>query len=75
MFSSFVDHCNSNKLRLFLTHVFDSDKLIFLDLVLSHDQNVITTSNHIKPTGGNSYLHFESCHLGKQRFPMASFID
>lgn len=62
VFTSFVAHCNANNLGLSFTHVLDPNELVFLDLVLFHDQQAILTRNHTKPTSGNSYFHFDSCH-------------
>lgn len=74
-FSSFVAHCNNNSMGLSFTHVLDSEELVFLDLTLSHDATTIVTSNHVKPTGGNSYLHYTSCHhpSWKKNIPKGQF--
>lgn len=62
LFSSFVAYCNGNLLGLYFTYEINQKELVFLDLVLSHDKDTIITSNHNKPTSGNSYLHYNSCH-------------
>lgn len=58
----FIDHCNQNNMGLTFTSVQNQDSLAFLDLLLCHDQQTIYTQNYNKPTAGNSYLHFKSCH-------------
>lgn len=75
VFSSFVTHCNANALGLSFTHVIDSHELVFLDLVLSHEGDRIISKNHIKPTSGNSYLHYKSCHhpAWKRNIPAGQF--
>lgn len=75
VFSSFVAHCNNNSMGLSFTHVLDTHELVFLDLTLSHDDATITTTNHVKPTGGNSYLHYTSCHhpMWKKNIPRGQF--
>lgn len=59
---SFVKHCNCNSLGLSFTHVIDPEKLIFLDLELFHSESEIHATNFVKPTAGNSYIHYQSCH-------------
>lgn len=75
VFPSFVAHCNANPSGFSFTHVRDPNELAFLDLVLTHDHSVIVTKNHIKPTSGNSYLYFDSCHhpTWKQNIPRGQF--
>lgn len=58
----FVSHCNNNDLGLSFTSVHNVDSLSFLDLELFHDNTHICSRNYTKPTAGNSYLHFDSCH-------------
>lgn len=62
LFESFDTYCNDNTLDLSFTHVLDSTDLVFLDLVLYHEGRSICTKNYCKPTSGNSYLHYTSCH-------------
>lgn len=66
-FSSFVAYCNSNTFGLTFTHVLNSQQLVFFDRVPIHDEDRIVTRNHIKPTSGNSYLHFDSGHHPTQK--------
>lgn len=75
LFYALVAYCNDNQLGLSFTHEIDQKELVFLDLVLSHDQNTIITTNHIKPTSGNSYLHYNSCHhqMWKKNIPNGQF--
>lgn len=47
---------------LSFTSVHDSTHLTFLDLDLYHENGCIHVKNHYKPTAGNSYLHYHSCH-------------
>lgn len=63
--TSFVDHCNHNPYGLSFTHVSDPNCLAFLDLELSHVDESIIAKNYIKPTAGNSFLHYKSCHYPK----------
>lgn len=63
--TSFVDHCNHNPHGLSFTHVSDPNCLAFLDLELSHVDESIIAKNYIKPTAGNSFLHYKSCHYLK----------
>lgn len=62
LFSAFFTNCNDNLLGLSFTHEIEQRELVFLDLVLSHYKDTIITSNHNKPTSGNFYLHYTSCH-------------
>lgn len=73
--SLFVQHCNSNPYGLSFTHVVDPTNLAFLDLDLGHLDNMIIAKKHIKPTAGNSYLHYRSCHYPKwtQNIPKGQF--
>lgn len=59
---SFVSHCNDNNMGLSFTSVHDKTHLAFLDLDLFHDTGRIHAKNYCKPTAGNSYLHYNSCH-------------
>lgn len=56
-------------------HVLDPKELVFLDLGLFHDQQAILNRNHTKPTSGNSYFHFASCHHStwKKNIPKGQF--
>lgn len=45
---SFLKHCNNNTLGQNFTYVVDSVKLVFLNLELSHEEDVIITRNHWK---------------------------
>lgn len=63
--ASFVKHCNDNPYGLSFTSVMDPSTIAFLDLELGHDGPIITSKNYTKPTAGNSYLHFKSCHFPK----------
>lgn len=58
----FVLHCNTNNLGLSFTSVSNKEKLPFLDLELFQDNSCIVARNYTKPTAGNSYLHYDSCH-------------
>ncbi|XP_018422194.1 PREDICTED: protocadherin gamma-B1-like [Nanorana parkeri] len=71
----FVAHCNTNPSGLSFTHVTDQRSLVFLDLELTHSEGKIITKTHFKPTAGNSYLHFKSCHhpLWKRNVPKGQF--
>lgn len=62
LIDSFVHHCNNNTLGLSFTHVSAQESLAFLDLELCHKDRSIYTKNFVKPTAGNSYLHYSSCH-------------
>lgn len=59
---TFVQYCNTNTLGLSFTHVADPETLAFLDLELCHDNETIYAKNFIKPTAGNSFIHYTSCH-------------
>lgn len=59
---TFVQYCNHNSLGLSFTHVADPDTLAFLDLELCHDNKTIYARNFTKPTAGNSFIHYDSCH-------------
>ena len=74
-FLSFVLYCNSNTFNLTFTYVIDPHELVFLDLVVTHEQDKIITKNHNKPTNGNSYLHYDSCHhpVWKKNIPKGQF--
>lgn len=63
--TEFAQHCNNNTFGLSFTYVCDKHSLVFLDLELDSDDHKIITRNHFKPTSGNSYLHFSSCHHPK----------
>lgn len=58
----FVSHCNSNNMGHFFMSVIVKDSLAFLDLELYHVGNKIHAQNYTKPTLGNSFLHYDSCH-------------
>lgn len=75
LFSTFVAYCNDNSLGLSFTHEINQNELVFLDLVLSHDEQTIITSNHNEPTSGKSYLHFNSCYhpTWKDNIPKGQF--
>lgn len=59
---NFVSFCNNNSLGLSFISVTDSVNLPFLDLELYHINHTIHAKNHSKPTAGNSFLHYSSCH-------------
>lgn len=44
------------------TSVMDGERLAFLDLELFFASNKIHAKNFTKPTAGNSFLHYNSCH-------------
>lgn len=62
VFLAFVIHCNNNDLGLSFIHIIDSDHLLFLNPKLTHENGSIVAKNHSKLVGGNSYLHYASCH-------------
>lgn len=57
----FVAYCNKNNMGLNFTSVMDN-RLAFLDLELFSVGNEIHAKNYTKPTAGNSFLHYNSCH-------------
>lgn len=61
----FFQYCNKNDLGIEFTMVQDREKLLFLDLELSHEDGEIHSKTHFKPTAGNSYVHRKSCHLSR----------
>lgn len=61
----FVQYCNNNTYGLSFTFVTDPTSLVFLDLELGHNGDTICARNDVKPTAGNSYLHYNSCHYPK----------
>ena len=71
----FIDHCNSNLYGLSFTSASNPISMTFLDLELGHDGHSIWAKNYTKPTAGNSYLHFKSCHLPswKNNIPNSQF--
>lgn len=58
----FILHCNYNNLGLFFTHVVDPDRLAFLNLELYQSDSCIDATNYVKPTAGNSFIYYQSCH-------------
>lgn len=58
----FVAHCNANDMGLSFTSICDENTLAFLALTLSHHNGTTHSQNYTKPTAGNSYLHYKSCH-------------
>lgn len=58
----FVSHCNHNNLGLSFTHVVNPDRLAFLDLELYHSDSCKDVTNYLKPTAGNSFIPYQSCH-------------
>lgn len=71
----FVQHCNNNSFGLSFTSVWHKEHLAFLDLELGHEGRSIFSRNYTKPTAGNSYLHFNSCHhpLWVKNIPKGQF--
>lgn len=61
----FISYCNTNPLGISFTHVTDPEWLAFLDLEGCHDGHTIHASNYVKPTAGNSFLNYKSCHHPK----------
>lgn len=63
----FVEYCNKNQYGLSFTFVANPNTLMFLDLELGHNEvtSTIVSKNYIKPTAGNSYLHYNSCNFPK----------
>lgn len=57
----FLSYCNTNSFWISFNHATDQEKLTFLDLELYHEGSTIHASNYIKPTAGNSFLHYKSC--------------
>ena len=55
--------------------VWNQETLAFLDLELCHEHNNIFVRNYTKPTAGNSYLHYDSCHhpLWVKNIPKGQF--
>lgn len=72
----FIEHCTSNNYGLSFTAVSNPSTMGFLDLELGHDEHIICAKNYTKPTAGNSYLHFNSCHLPKliRTSPRVNFV-
>lgn len=62
VFSDFVTYCNTNNMGLTFTSVIDQNRLAFLDLKLFWIGKEIHAKNYTKPTAGNSFLHYNSCH-------------
>lgn len=62
LIQAFTTHCNNNKYGLSFTYNSNQTSLAFLDLELRYDNHEIYAKNYTKPTCGNSYLHFKSCH-------------
>lgn len=58
----FVTHCNSNNFGLSFTSGTNTTSLCFLGLELSHLESTMIAKNYTKPTDGNSFLLFSSCH-------------
>lgn len=76
MVPTFVEYCNTNPFNVRFTYLLNPKNLVFLDLVLSWDEDGnITSKTHFKGTTGNSYLHYRSCHLQswKQNMPYSQF--
>lgn len=59
---AFVQYCNRNTLDLSFTYVADPNTQAFLDLELCYDNGIIYAKKFMKPTAGNSFIHYDSCH-------------
>lgn len=77
LLQEFLDKLNKNDYNLNFTHSFDNEKIPFLDVMISIDENgLISTDLYRKPTVGNSLLRANSAppHSLKRSIPFAQYI-
>ncbi|KAM8967064.1 collagen alpha-6(VI) chain [Pelodytes ibericus] len=58
----FVLHLNSNQHGLHFTSNIQDDTIDFLDLTLYIEDNKVLTKTYFKPSDGNGYIDYSSCH-------------
>lgn len=64
-FDLFLSHLNSNSWGLSFSGTISTDKLTFLDLEISANNNTISTKTYFKLVDCNSLLNFQSSHYRK----------
>uniref|UniRef100_A0A8C5W8X4 Reverse transcriptase domain-containing protein n=1 Tax=Leptobrachium leishanense TaxID=445787 RepID=A0A8C5W8X4_9ANUR len=61
-FADFTDHLNENTLNLHFTHEIHRDSLNFLDVTLTRNEELVSTTLYRKETATNNLLNWSSFH-------------